>query len=334
MLEYTWRVSKLERQVQAGILEKPDIIIPSCVHIFSYLGAACLKKKFNTKIIFEVRDIWPMSLIELVGISPHNPMIIWMKLIERKAYREADAVVSLLPEAIDHMQPLGLDPQRFHFIPNGVSRAEWDGASGSIPASHQKVYDWCKENNKVIVLYAGAHGSPNALDQIFGLKKMMVNERDCPYHFVLIGEGAVKEELIRQANEESIHFVSFLPRVAKDVIRSCIKKADICFMSLQDSSIFRFGVSSNKLGDYFMAGKPVLYAVNAGNDLVQDAGGGISVQPYHAKQLHDALRKFCNMSEAQRHEIGLRGKEYALQNLEWAVLGEKYLNVCKNLIEV
>lgn len=334
MLEYAYRASRLNDKINAGILEKPDIVIPSCVHIFSYLAAAHIKKLFDVKVIFEVRDIWPLSLIELAGISNHNPLIIWMRHIERKAYREADAVVSLLPEARHHMQPLGLDPQRFHYIPNGVSRAEWDGTSGVIPASHQKVFDWCKENDKLIVLYAGAHGSPNALDQIFGLKKMILDERECPFHFVLIGEGAVKAELIKQAQDQAIDFVSFLPRVTKDIIRPCIEKADVCFMPLQDSSIFRFGVSPNKLGDYFMAGKPVLYAVNAGNDPVQEAAAGISVQPYHAQQLHEALKKFSRMSGAQRHEMGARGKAYALQNLEWSVLGEKYLSICKNLIEV
>ena len=151
---------------------------------------------------------------------------------------------------------------------------------------------------------------------------------------MLIGEGAVKDELIKQAQNESIHFVSFLPGVTKNIIRPCIERADICFMPLQNSSIFRFGVSPNKLGDYFMAGKPVLYAVSAGNNPVQDAGAGISVQPYHAQQLHEALRIFSRMSDAQRREMGARGKAYALQNLEWSVLGEKYLSVCKNLIEI
>jgi glycosyltransferase involved in cell wall biosynthesis len=334
MLEYTYRVSRLDDKIHAGILEKPDIVIPSCVHLFSFLAAAQLKKKADVKIIFEVRDIWPLSLVELAGISKHNPLIIWMRHIERKAYREADAVVSLLPKAMDHMQPLGLDPQRFHYIPNGVSRAEWDDPPGIIPENHRKIFDWCKQNDKLIVLYTGAHGTPNALDQIFGLKEMMPNDYACPFHFVLIGEGAAKTELIKQARDQSIDFVSFLPRVTKDIIRPCIDKADICFMSLQDSTIFRFGVSPNKLGDYFMAGKPVLYAVNAGNDPVQDAGAGISVQPYHAHQLHEALKTFCSMPAARRQEMGARGKKYALQNLEWNVLGEQYLGICKKLMEI
>ena len=333
MLEYAYRVSRLDKKIKIGILQKPDIVIPSCVHLFSYLAADHLKKKFDVKIIFEVRDIWPLSLIELAGVPRHHPLIIWMKRIERKAYCEADAVVSLLPEARHHMQSLGLDSKRYFFIPNGVSRNEWDATPGIVPERHRQVFDWCKENKKLIVLYAGAHGPPNALDQIFRLKDRVGKIDKRPYHFVLIGDGALKAKLIKQAQDESIDFVSFLPRVTKDIIRACIEKADICFMPLQDSSIFRFGVSPNKLGDYFMAGKPVLFAVNAGNDPVKDAGAGISVQPYNTRQLHEALEEFSRMSVSHRQEMGARGKAYALQNLEWTVLGQKYLSICNDLME-
>lgn len=331
MLGYTFGLLRLEKKITTGELSKPDIVIPSCVHIFSYLAASYLKRKIDIKLIYEVRDIWPLSLIELAGVSPFNPLIIWMKRIERKAYTEADAVVSLLRNGLEHMQPLGLRPERFHYIPNGVNQEEWNTTSVSIPETHKKVFDWCRKIRKMIVIYTGAHGPPNALDQIFQLRKFVKNG-DFPYHFVMIGEGVIKDQLMKQANSEEISFVSFLPGVSKDVARACIEKADICFMPLQESSVFRFGVSPNKLGDYFMAGKPVLYAAKAGNDPVKESGAGISVPPYQARQLYEALRAFSEMSSVEIYEMGHRGKQYALQNLEWSVLGKRYLDICENLI--
>ncbi len=331
MLGYTLGIMRLTRKISAGKLNKPDIIIPSCVHIFSYLAASYLKKKNDIKLIYEVRDIWPLSLIELAEVSPLNPFIIWMKRIEHNAYIEADAVVSLLRNALKHMQPLGLNPERFHYIPNGVNREEWNRSSVSIPETHKKVFDLCRKQNKMIVIYTGAHGPPNALDQVFRLKKVVKNG-DFPYHFVLIGEGVMKDKLLKQAQSEKISFVSFLPKVSKDVARACIEKADICFMPLRESSVFQFGVSPNKLGDYLMAGKPVLYAVKAGNDPIKESGAGISVQPYNPMQLDKALRKFSEMSSNKRYEMGKKGTQYALNNLEWSVLGKRYLDICENLM--
>jgi glycosyltransferase involved in cell wall biosynthesis len=331
MIDYTFGIKRLAKKIVAGELSKPDIVIPSCVHIFSYPGASYLKRKFDVKLIYEVRDIWPLSLIELADVSPMNPIIIWMKRIERNAYNEADAVVSLLRDALEHMQPLGLNLERFHYIPNGVNEEEWRIRSVSIPETHNKVFDWCRKKNKMIVIYTGAHGPPNALDQVFPLKNLVENG-DLPYHFVVIGEGVIKDQLMKQAEREKINFVSFLPGVSKDVARACIEKADICFMPLRDSSIFRFGVSPNKLGDYLMSGKPVLYAVKAGNNPVKESGAGISVQPYHTRQLDEALRKFSKMSIKERYKMGQNGKQYALRNLEWTVLSKRYLDICENLI--
>jgi glycosyltransferase involved in cell wall biosynthesis len=135
MLGYTARISRLDRQIRNENLPRPDIIIPSCAHIFSYLAAAQLKKKLRVKLVYEVRDIWPLSLIHLAGASPRNPLIIWMKHIEQRAYREADAVVSLLPNALEHMRPMGLDDARYHYIPNGVWANEWGKKPVKVPGS-------------------------------------------------------------------------------------------------------------------------------------------------------------------------------------------------------
>jgi hypothetical protein len=69
------------------------------------------------------------------------------------------------------------------------------------------------------------------------LKKLVKND-DFPYHFVLIGEGVIKDKLMKKANSEEIRFVSFLPGVSKDTARACIEMADICFMPLRESSVF------------------------------------------------------------------------------------------------
>lgn len=102
-------------------------------------------------------------------------------------------------------------------------------------------------------------------------------------------------------------------------------------MSLKNSPVFRFGISPNKLGDYLIAGRPILYAVKASNNPVEDSGSGISIEPYNVMQLDDALRTFVTMTELERKEMGRRGKSYALENLEWSILGKRYGTLCEHL---
>ena len=330
MFDFARGIRSMAFRVISGNLPTPDILIASSPHIFTYLPAETLAKKFGAKIIFEVRDIWPLSLIELAGLPYWHPLVLLMSHIEKQAYKRADAVVSLMPNALPHMEPRGLNPERFHYIPNGVDASEWDETGAPLPEEHQKVFDWCRQAGKLIVVYSGAHGVPNALEQILDINKV-VNGMNLPYHFILIGSGAEKDRLIYRAKTEEITFVSFLPRIPKTNILSAIKQADVGFISLKDSPIFRFGISPNKLGDYLIAGIPVLYAIKAGNNPVKDSGAGIEVKPENPSELHEALMKFCEMKKEERKKMGSLGREYALKNLEWSMLGKSFTELCELL---
>ena len=330
MLDFSRAIKKLSQRIDRKELPQPDILIPSCVHPLVFPPAYKLARKYNAKLIYEVRDIWPLSLVELANVSSIHPVVLWFKRIERRAYRQADAVVSLLPNALEHMAPLGLDNRKFHYIPNGINREEWDAPSVSLPEEHQGVFQQLKEQEKLIVVYTGAHGTPNTLDQILDLAKLNQNKNK-PYHFVLIGEGIEKGKLVKRAREESVSFVTFLPRILKQQAITALKLADVCFVSLKSVPVFRFGVSPNKLGDYLMAGKPIIYAIKAGNDPVQEAGAGISVEPYNTCELEDALQRFCAMTQAERNAMGMNGHRYALENLDWEILGRRYAEICESL---
>lgn len=331
MLDFSRGIKNLSLKIDRKELVRPDILIPSCVHPLVFSPAYGLAKKYHAKLIYEIRDIWPLSLVELSGVPPMHPVVLWFKWIERKAYRQADAVVSLLPNALEHMAPLGLEKRKFHFIPNGINRQEWEAPSEPLSEEHEKVFRQIKDQGKLIVLYAGAHGPPNALDQILNLAQIN-NDKNKPYHFVLIGAGVEKQRLMQRVRDASISFVTFLPTITKQQVISALALADVCFVASQKNKIYRFGTSPNKLGDYFMSAKPVLNALDAtGNDFVKDAGAGITVDPYDTDQLEDALKRFCAMPKEERKAMGENGRRYALENLDWEVLGRRYASICESL---
>jgi len=331
MLDFSRAIKKLSQKIEIKELPQPGVLIPSCVHPLVFPPASKLARKYNAKLIYEVRDIWPLSLVELANVPSKHPIVLWFKWIERRAYRRADAVVSLLPNALEHMAPLGLDKRKFHYIPNGINREEWNVPSVPLPDQHQRVFQRLKEQGKLIVIYTGAHGPPNALDQILGLVKLN-KDKNRPYHFVLIGEGIEKEKMVKRAREESISFITFLRKISKQQVITALKLADVCFVGCPKKKIYKFGTSPNKLADYFMSAKPVLNALDpTGNDPVQEAGAGISVEPYNTKELEDALQRFCEMTQAERNTMGMNGHRYALENLDWEVLGRRYAEICESL---
>ena len=105
---------------QYVVLADVVAVIGSSPSIFSGFNAYRIAKRYKAKFVFEVRDIWPLSLAELKNVSKMNPIYILMKWFEKHAYRKAHTVVSLLPNAKQHMINSGMLGSKFKWIPNGI----------------------------------------------------------------------------------------------------------------------------------------------------------------------------------------------------------------------
>lgn len=110
-------------------LPAPDYIIVSPTALFPVLPAFFLAKKFKAKLIFEVRDIWPLTLIEIGGYRPSHPFIRLMSWMERFALEKSDLIVSNLQNYGSHIRSLGID-RDFVWISNGI---DLDEVTGAVP---------------------------------------------------------------------------------------------------------------------------------------------------------------------------------------------------------
>ena len=300
----------------------PDIVIASSTHPLDIIAARAIARKSHAKLIFEVHDLWPLSPIELGGMSPHHPFIILMQWAENLAYRTADIVISMLPKTMEHMVQHGMKPEKFVYIPNGVDVAEWHDAPGSMPDEHRHVFSILKAKGHFLVGYAGAHGLANVLDHFVDAAYQL---QEYPVTFVLIGQGPEKDKLMQKVQLRKQTNVVFLPPVEKKAIPIILQEMDTLYIGLKEDPLFRFGVSPNKLMDYMMAAKPVIYAIRAGNNMVADSGCGISIPPEKPEEIVQAVLKLMNLSEEDRIEMGQRGKAYTLANHDYRVLAKQFI---------
>ena len=146
--------------------EKPDVIIYSSPTLIGYLSAYQLAKKYNAKLFFEVRDIWPLAIIQAGGYSPKHPFIRLLQWIEDFAYRKSDKVISVLPYAVEHMVERGMIRDKFTWIPNGIHPTELENAE---PLNKSVVSALPKD--KFIVGYTGTFGLANNLSSFIEAAK-------------------------------------------------------------------------------------------------------------------------------------------------------------------
>ena len=309
---------------------RPDIVIASSTYPMDIWVAHRIVKLarqqgLDCRLVFEVHDLWPLSPIELGGMSSAHPFIRLCQAAEDYAYRHADVVVSMLPKVAGHMQDHGLDLRKLHIVPNGITLDEWQGNPPPLREDVAQHMRACKQAGLQLVGYAGSHGTPNALDVMLQAAALL---RDAPLAFVLVGDGHEKAALQAQAQQLGLQNVAFFDPIPKAQIPSFLAVTDIAYIGWQHVSIYRFGIAPNKLMDYMMARCVVLHSVEAGNDPVAEAGCGITVPPADPAAIADGLRQLAALDAGTRARMGDAGRQFVLEHHTYPVLARRFLQAC------
>lgn len=314
-----WRESvKLARDF------RPDAVIASSTYPADIFPARRIARRCGARLVFEVHDLWPLSPRILGKMPAWHPFIVAMQVAENHAYRWSDRVVSLLPNAAEHMVRHGMAPTKFAYIPNGVAIEEWEGAAGELPEEHARVLGELRRQGKFLVCYAGAHGLANALEYFVDAAGLL---QGAGAQLVLVGNGPEKAALETRAREVAKDSVTFLPPLPRSSVRALLDGIDVAFLGWRRSPLYRFGISPNKLLDYMMAGKAVLHAVEAGNDPVREAGCGLSVEPENSLAIAEGIRYLMSLGADERAAMGARGRAYVVEHHDYKVLARRFLEV-------
>ena len=246
---------------------RPDVVLGSSPHLFAAWAAERLARRHRVPFVLEVRDLWPQSLVDLGSFSEGHPFIRWLEYIERGLYRRARHVITLLPGAKEHIVQKGGHPDRITWIPNGVDLRLLPPPSPP------------ESRDSLTFLYAGSHGLANNLDYL--LEAIYHARRLRPelsLHFRFVGDGPEKPVLIQRARELGLENVTFEDTVPKYRIFEVLASADAFLVALQDTTLYRWGISLNKLYDYLAMARPIVLAVPelVYNNPVEEACAGLT----------------------------------------------------------
>ena len=300
-------------------LQKPDVIFVSSLSPLPIVSAYFWSKKYKAKLLFEVRDIWPLSLIEIGGFSKLNPLVLFFGWFEKFAYKRANKVISVLPNAKPHMESRGMNKDKFIHIPNGFNMEEMK-KSKDLDKSIANLIP----KNKFIVGYTGSLGASNAMEYLIKASNYLENNENI--HFLIFGKGQHLEKLKNNAKNN----VSFLGEIDKSQIQSAISFFDVCYIGWHNHSLYRFGISPNKIFDYMYSGKPIIHSVNTSNDIVQIAKAGVSIQPENPSEIANKIIEISKMGKEILKKWGQNGKKYVEENHTYSHLTQLLISTIKN----
>ncbi|WP_370213854.1 glycosyltransferase family 4 protein [Roseovarius sp.] len=299
----------------------PDVVVEGTTHILPIYTSRRIACATGATLVFESRDLWPETLIEITGASPWHPFILLVGRAQRAALKSCDGVISTLVGAEKYYQEKGLPPKAFAHIQNGIDPADFEDrpeidsdALLGLKALHQEA--------DAVIGYAGSIGLVNAVDILMDAAPRLA---EMNVAVALIGKGERKEDLARRARAEGLDNVRFFDPVPKAQVIPVIRHFDLGFVGGKARPIHRHGVSPNKLFDYMAASAPVLFCIASPDHIVESAQCGYEMPEPTADRVIGAVEHFLALSPAERAEMGARGRSYALENFSYSVLAQRYV---------
>ena len=297
---------------------KPDLVIVSSLSILTFISGLFLKKWLKIPLVIEIRDIYPLTLIELGNYQTINPLIILLKWVEKMGYKYADLLVSTLPNAGAHMKSILKRSFQFYWLPMGIDLRFYD-MNIEENTDIQNLFE--KKPGEFVIGYAGTLGKANALDVIFEAASVLQNTH--PHiKFLFIGNGPLKSFF--QEKYKNLNNIVFIPAISKTELQQVICKADLLINTWLDKPIYRFGISPNKWIDYMYAAKPILVAFSGYRCIIEEAECGIFVPAQNKQALINGIVQFSEMTTKQLNTMGENGRNYLVNNLSYEKLSAAF----------
>lgn len=297
---------------------RPDVVIGSSPNLLAGVAAALVSRSRAVPFVFEARDFWPSALVDLGALRRDSLAHRALLLVERWLYRSAAQIVSVPPEGWRRIAETGEDPAKVVHIPN-IASAE---VAPPVPLSPELTRLLEESNGRFVVAHTGAQGVLNGLDDVVSAATLLRVRRPDLYKkvlFLLVGDGQMRSTLESRVRAEHIENVAFVDTVPKGAVPQLLSQVDVGLVNTARADYFRYGLSPNKLFDYFAAGRPVLISAE-GPTIVDQRGAGIRFRPGNPESLAEAIESMTALSDSDREDMGQRGhalvrERYALNHL-------------------
>ena len=260
-------------------LKKPDIIVATSPQFFTAVGGWLLSAIRRVPFVFELRDLWPASIIA-VSAMRENVLILFLERLELFLYNKAKLIIVLTESFKANLTSRGVPENKIHFVPNGVENQIYS------PRPKDKfLLDQLELSGKFIFGYIGTLGMAHGLASVLKVADKLRNNPNI--HFLFVGSGAERNSLIKMAEDMNLSNVTFVPPQPKSEIPNYLSICDVSLVHLKNNSVFKTVIPS-KIFESMAMGIPILLAIPEGeaSSIIRNTGSGYCLTPENITQFY------------------------------------------------
>ena len=307
-------------------LRRPEIVIGTSPQLLVALAGWWVALVKRVPFIFEVRDLWPESLLASGVGAEDSVMYRTLGAIAGFLYRKADHIVVVTPaferELVDKWQvPL----HKISLVENGVETALFSPDGDTEPTRGKLGL-----KGKFVVTYIGTHGLAHGLNTLLDAAAILKNELP-GIVFLLIGEGTERQTLIARAESMGLDNVRFISSQPREDMPDLIRASDACLVLLKKADTFKT-VIPTKMLEFMSCGRAIILGVEGqAKELLDKADAGIAIEPENADELAKEIVRLYNAPDL-RESLGRSGNAYVVANASRKQTALKYAEVISRLI--
>ncbi|MGA9786300.1 MAG: glycosyltransferase family 4 protein [Candidatus Sulfotelmatobacter sp.] len=313
-------------------LQRPDVVIATSPQLLVGLSGWWLARWKHVPFVFEVRDLWPESLAA-VGMGKTDSLLHRsLAKIAGFLYRHADRIVVVTPAFEDYLvEHWHVPREKISVIENGVETQLFapEPSSGKTTTALRKQL---ASEGKFVVSYIGTMGMAHGLETIIATASRL-RDTNPEIVFLMLGEGAEKERIAALARERGLNNLRFVDQQPREKIPAYICASDACLVLLKKTDLFKT-VIPTKMLEFMSCARPVILGVDGqARAILEEARGGLVIEPEDSDALVDAIRYLSRNPEAAR-ALGKNGREYVVRNLSRSHTAEKYIRALEQLLNL
>jgi glycosyltransferase involved in cell wall biosynthesis len=323
MLFFALRVSLLAL-FRSRSLPRPDLVIGTSVHPFAAFAGWVVAKRFGIPYVAEFRDLWPETLIEIGSLKRSSIAAKLLYRLEKFLCDRASLVISPLPLMQEYLNDRGYGCQ-FSWIPNGIDLEAFDSQRAN--SRNSPFEDSRIEADGFRFCYSGSIGNANGLQFLIdGFSRFLsLTSKHAVFHVFGDGPSRAASEQFCQSHQLPVVFHGSIP---KSEVAAILCSADALLIAVLDKpSLYKYGISMNKLFDYLASGRPIVCSCSAPNNPVNDSQAGISCPAGDLEALAQAMYRITQYSREELNEMGQKGRDYISRYHDFAHISRDLANL-------
>ena len=287
---------------------------------------AAIVKLFTKKpFVYNLQDIFPDSLIG-AGMT-HKGSLLWKfgRIVENFTYKHADKIIVISEGFKRNIMAKGVPEEKIVVVYNWVDQ----NAVKNVARKDNKLFDkYHLDRNKFYITYSGNIGLTQNMDLLLDVAKGLEDNEEI--QFVLIGEGAYKEQVKEIIDRDNIKNVTLLPFQPYEDISHVFSLGDVGII------ISKPGVGGNsvpsKTWSIMSASRPVLanFDENEIKTILSENECGVFTKAGDKQAFTDAILELCRNREMCR-KYGENGRKFVMENLTREIGTQKYIDVIKSV---